>query len=418
MKKLIFVLLLLGFRVSAQSDTLKLTLKQAEDDFFKENLQLVAAKLGISEGRAYELQAGLRPNPSLYFEHMPYNTQNKELGGFKKNNAEQIIQFQYLVQVAQKRQKAISLAQANTEQAENSFRELIRNLQYQLHATFYDLYFTNQALVVYEQEISTLQQTLNAYQEQFNRGNVPLKDLARLKAYLVSLNTEKQSLIQQKFDDERDLGYLLGSKKQYTIEPVVESVFTNVDFNKLTISDLINIASENRFDLKGALTQRKIEERNLEFQMANKKPDLTFQMTYDRNGSFVQNYLGLGVSMNLPVFNKNQGNIQAAQIRIQEAEKLQESYQLKVEKDVQNAFYKARQADTVAKSIDSKFSDDFSKLIAGVLDNYRKQNITVVEFIDFFDSYKQTILQYNQLQNDRVSAFENLNFTVGKAILN
>jgi len=418
MKKLIFVLLFLGFKVSAQSDTLKISLNQAENAFLQENLQLIAAKLGISEGRAYELQAGLRVNPNLYLEHMPYNSQSRELGVLRQSNAEQIVQFQYLLQVAQKRQKAVSLAQANTEQAENSFRELVRNLQYQLRSSFYDLYFTNQALAMYEQEMSSLQQTLGAYQEQYNKGNVPLKDLARLKAYLVTLNTEKQSLIQQRFDDERDLGFLIGAKNNYLIQPILEGQINNADINKFTISDLWNIASENRYDLKSTLTQRKIEERNLSLQMANRKPDLTFQMTYDRNGSFVPNYVGVGVGMNLPVFNKNQGNIQAAQIRIQEAEKLQNSYQLKVEKEVQNAYYKAHQADEVAKTIDSKFSEDFSKLIGGVLDNYRKQNITVVEFIDFFDSYKQTILQYNQLQNDRVSAFENLNYVVGKTILN
>lgn len=418
MKKLFFVLLLLSFKVSAQLDTLKISLNQAENAFLKENLQLIAAKLGISEGRAYEIQAGLRVNPNLYLEHMPYNSQSRELGGLRQSNAEQIVQFQYLLQVAQKRQKAVSLAQANTEQAENSFRELVRNLQFQLRSSFYDLYFTNQALAVYEQEMSSLQQTLGAYQEQYHKGNVPLKDLARLKAYLVTLNTEKQTLIQQRFDDERDLGFLIGEKNNYVIQPITEGQINNVDINKLTVSDLWNIASENRYDLKSTLTQRKIEERNLSLQMANRKPDLTFQMTYDRNGSFVPNYVGVGVGMNLPVFNKNQGNIQAAQIRIQEAEKLQNSYQLKVEKEVQNAYYKAHQADEVAKTIDSKFSEDFSKLIGGVLDNYRKQNITVVEFIDFFDSYKQTILQYNQLQNDRVSAFENLNYVVGKTILN
>ncbi len=418
MKKLFFVLLFLSFKVSAQNDTLKISLNQAENTFLQENLQLIAAKLGISEGRAYEIQASLRVNPTLYLEHMPYNSKSRELGGLKQNNAEQIVQFQYLVQVAQKRQKAVSLAQANTEQAENSFRELVRNLQFQLRSTFYDLYFTNQALTMYEQEVASLQQTLTAYQEQYNKGNIPLKDLARLKAYLVTLNTEKQKLIQQRFDDERDLGFLIGVKNNFLIQPIIEEKNLNLDINKFTISDLWNIASENRYDLKSILTQRKIEERNLSLQIANRKPDLTFQMTYDRNGSFIPNYVGVGVGMTLPVFNKNQGNIQAAKIRIQEAEKLQDSYQLKVEKDVQNAYYKAHQADEVAKTIDSKFSEDFSKLIGGVLENYRKQNITVVEFIDFFDSYKQTILQYNQLQNDRVSAFENLNYVVGKTILN
>lgn len=418
MKKLIIIFIFLSLKIYAQGDTLKLSLPQAEDSFLQENLQLIASKLGISEGKAYELQAGLRVNPNVYIEHMPYNSQQKELGGLKQSNAQQIVQFQYLVQVARKRQKAVSLAQANTEQAENSFKELLRNLLFQVRSTFFDLYFINQSLGVYNQEMATLQQTLKSYQEQYNIGNVPLKDLARLKAYLVSLNAEKQNLIQQKFDDERDLSFLIGAKNNYTILPIYTPNIDDTSFNALTVSGLWQLANDNRYDLKSTQTQRKIEENNYALQYANRRPDFALQMTYDRNGSYVPNYLGVGVSVALPVFNKNQGNIQAAKIRIQEAEKLQSSYQFRVEKEIENAYYKARQADEVSKSIDSKFSDDFSKLINGVLDNYKKQNITVVEFIDFFDSYKQTILQYNQLQNDRVSAFENINFVAGKNILN
>lgn len=420
MKKLILIFVFFAMKVSAQnySDTLKITLPEAEKLFLQNNLQLIASKLGILENRAYELQASLRVNPYVYLEHMPYNTQNRELGGLKQTNSEQVVQFQYLVQVAQKRQKSVLLAQANTEQTENSFKDLIRNLTYQLRVAFNDLYFSNQALAVYNQEISTLQQTLSAYQEQYNKGNIPLKDLARLKAYLVSLTTEKQSFIQQKMDDERDLGYLLGLKNLYTLVPIINQNTSNQAFDKLNIPYLWDLATQNRYDLKSTQTQRLIEERNFSLQNANRKPDIMLQMTYDRNAGYVANYVGVGVGVNLPVFNKNQGNIQAANIRIQEAEKLQNNYELRVQKEVENAFFKAKQANEVAQTIDGKFSEDFSKLISGVVENYKKQNISVVEFIDFFDSYKQTILQYNQLQNDKIASFENINYVVGQHILN
>ena len=47
-----------------------------------------------------------------------------------------------------------------------------------------------------------------------------------------------------------------------------------------------------------------------------------------------------------------------------------------------------------------------------------KRNISIMEFLDFYDAYKNSIIQLNNLQNARANAIENLNFSVGKDIAN
>jgi cobalt-zinc-cadmium efflux system outer membrane protein len=61
---------------------------------------------------------------------------------------------------------------------------------------------------------------------------------------------------------------------------------------------------------------------------------------------------------------------------------------------------------------------DLDSLIKEMIRNYEKRNISLVEFLDYYDAYKENAVQVNNLQYSRINAFENLNFSVGKDITN
>ena len=70
------------------------------------------------------------------------------------------------------------------------------------------------------------------------------------------------------------------------------------------------------------------------------------------------------------------------------------------------------------QTIDPKFSGDFDRLMHEMLVNYQKRNISILDFLDFYDSYKQNILQLNSIQFNRISAFEDINFYTGTNFFN
>jgi cobalt-zinc-cadmium efflux system outer membrane protein len=400
--------------VQNSSDTLKLTLQQVEDQFKAHNLTLLANQLGISENQAYEIQSQLRLNPSVYVETMPYNQQTKEVLPFRQDNAQQIVQVQQLIRLAGKRNKQLAIAKTNTDLASDRFYDLLRTLTYQLRTTFYDLFYAYRSLDVYNEEITTLQQTVNLYQQQYDKGNVPLKDLTRLKAYLFNLTNERQQLRRRIIDGQADLIILMNSTPATIIRPILApDAPAQFAVGRLDLNQLYQLAEQHRFDLKGYRDLAKQEQQNLVLQKALAVPDLTLQGTYDRNGSYIPNYVGVGVGISLPVLNKNQGNIQAAKIRTQSSQQVLNAFTLQVDSDVQRAYAKAQQTEQLYQTFDQRFNDDFGRLIEGVTTNYKKQNIDVVEFLDFFDSYKSSQIQFTQLQNDRMQSLAELNFAVG-----
>jgi len=61
---------------------------------------------------------------------------------------------------------------------------------------------------------------------------------------------------------------------------------------------------------------------------------------------------------------------------------------------------------------------NFNRLIEGVNENFRKRNISMLEFVDYYESYKETSLQLYETRKDVFLAMENLNTVVGRNIFN
>ena len=126
----------------------------------------------------------------------------------------------------------------------------------------------------------------------------------------------------------------------------------------------------------------------------------------------------LNVAIDLPFFNRNQGNIKAAKFGIDQSNVVLNQQKNSVENEVQSAYIKALNTDKMLQSIDPGFRDEFENVLQSVTQNFEKKNISLIDFTDFNESYKNNILQINQLQNEKMQAVETLNFTIGKTILN
>ena len=89
-----------------------------------------------------------------------------------------------------------------------------------------------------------------------------------------------------------------------------------------------------------------------------------------------------------------------------------------MEEQIGRALQKAFDQDRLYKKIDISFTKDFERLKNEVLHNYQIRNIGLLDFLDFYDSYKQNTVQVNAILFNRVSAFEDLNFYTGTNIFN
>ena len=409
--------MLCGIGANAQ-DTLRLTLQQAEQQFIENNLILLAEKYNIDAAKAQVLQAKLYNNPSIAVSGNAYNPENRKYPDISNRTGQYTIDVQQLIVLAGKRNKQVQLAHTNSKLAEERFMDVLRTLRYTLRSNFYRTLYLQNSYQAYTVQIASLERLNATYQELHTRGAVTLKDAVRIKSLLYALKAEQTSLQNEINDVGAELQLLLQMNDRY-ISPVADenhSLFPMV--SKQELQKLLDSAYTNRYDLKAAQTNIVFAEQNYALQKALAVPDLTLGGTFDKRGAHVENATFLNLAIDLPFFNRNQGNIRAARIDIAQSKVLLQHQRMVVENEVQKAYNKALHAERVLQTIDPGFRNDFEKLLQSVTENFQKRNISLLEFTDFYESYKDSLLQLNQLQNEMMQAIEELHLAIGKTIIN
>jgi cobalt-zinc-cadmium efflux system outer membrane protein len=404
---------------SAAPDTVAITLPSAERTFLSNNLQLLASKYSVSAAEAAIVQARLWSNPNISIEQ---NVVNQETGRWfdvtSSGNTE--IALQQLILLAGKRDKQVRVSEAGREIAELTFFDLVRTLKMQLRTDFYSLYFLRQTLRFYDESIPPLKNTVAVTETSYAKGSILLSEVLRLKSLLLALETGRLDVLNQITDIENDLHILLNDaarRNAFYAPQFDEGTSVASPMVLPTLDEITARALDARPDLKIASAVVRQEEANLSLQRALAVPDLTVGGRWSRAGNYIPDYYALSLSIDIPVFNRNQGNIAASENTLEADKASRERTQRQIEREISSAYYKLAAIDKLYTSFETKFPGQYAMLVESTVKNYRNRNMTVIEFTDFFESYRTSIQQYMQLQNNRIAAMEDLNFKAGADIL-
>ena len=401
----------------AQSDSLKLDLKQAEVLFLKNNFDLLAGNYQIDQAKAEVITAKLFDNPELEYENLFYNHETKKFLQTSYEFGQYAGSITQLIKLAGKRNKSIKLAQTGVELAELEYFDLMRTLKFELRNTFYKTYFATQSVKVYEDQVKSTRSLLKAYDLQLKAGNVALKDIIRIKSLMIGLKAKQANLLNDLEDNYKDLKLLCGLEPNTNLLLTVPSNDNkNVAINQITYASLLDSAKTNRADLKLAKTDLEYNELNLKLQKAMAIPDVEISLAYDLKGNYPEKFTGIGLKIPIPLFNRNQGEIKKAKIGIDISTSNIKKQELILSNEVFNSYRTAIRNEKLLTEIDPSFNGDFNKLINGLIKNFRERNIILIEFLDLYESYKENILQVNNLQFERMSAREELNYVTGTNI--
>ena len=395
------------------TDTVTISLQQAEMQFVKNNLQLLAQKYNVDATQALILQAKLYPNPNIGLNQGAYNTQTRKWFEQDYANGEQAYQVSQLIVLSRKIHKQVNMAETNYKLAQDNLLDLLRSLKYALRSSWYTIYFLQQTARVYDEEIHGLQMIVNAYDKVKNMGYVSAADVAMIQAQLYSLQNEYQSLLDNINDQESQLRLLLQDSTNVYIQPVIAAEIVRTDPSRIPLKTLMDSAVLNRTDMMISRDNLTLSQQNFTLQKAMAVPDLTAGVSMDRHGGYVPNYSSISLNMDIPLFNRNQGNIKNAQIMVEDNKTQLLLNQKTVEEQVARAWQKAMDAERLYKGIDSSFAGNFKTLAQEMMKNYMKRNVNLITFLTFYDSYKQNIVQLNGIFLNKAIDLENINYVTG-----
>ncbi len=416
MRNYLTLAILLISKIAGAQDTLSLTLRQADSLFLQRNLLALAGRFQIEAAQAQVIQAGLFDNPTVTFEVSAFNSGTKRVLDVG-SQGQKFLSIQQLIYTAGKRNKRIALAQESGRLTEFQFRDLLRGLRYELHSRFYDIYFQSNTVRRYDQQIATLQTTVTASEREYERNNVSLKELLRLRSLLFQLNNDRVEILRQLADERQVVRTLLSTDQP--IRPLAnEAELERYRLPALPVDSLRDMALRNRSDVRIAESLTKQAELNYNLQRALAKPDLRVGGSYDQAASYIPNYVGVSIAADIPVFNRNQGAIRAARSQISYQQQLQRQNAVQVTNEIIAALQKVRDVEQLYQSVGGRFTEQFELLNRGLIDNYQKRNISLLEFIDLFETYNENIRELNRLKADRVGAYEELDYVTGTTLYN
>jgi len=397
------------------TDTLHLDIVQAEKRFLNENLALLAQHYNIQSNQALVEQAKKWDNPNLNTDQNVYSNNHffqHTVDAAGNPQGEVYVQVQQLIKTAGKRGKQMDLAKTNVNIAEWQFKSVMRNLRATLFKDFYTVAQLQGNAQLYKEQKQQLDKLLNGMAAELKAGNIAKKEYLRVQALLVSLQQDMTDNANNLSDNEAELKTILHVTGNTYVQPdVPDSEIAAMPDQSLL--QLVDSAKQHNTDYQQELYQLQYQQRNLRLQKALAVPDVSVGPEFDQAANYSPNYVGLSISLPLPVWNRNQGNIKSAKFQIKQEEATMQLTEQKLQNDVTNSYQKLLYAVQLNSTSNTQFYKDYYQLYQNIVSSYNNRQISLIEFLDYFNDYSDTRQkQLNQTLNLRL-AKENLNDIVG-----
>ncbi len=378
---------------------------------------MIAGKFEIGRTEALIIQEKLWNNPTLAIGEVNLwaNGTSEVLPPLVGNygQKQQIsVELEQLIETAGKRRKRVAIKQLEQKTSQFEFEELLRELKKELRQNFYHL----ANLSSEQSRLSTLVHLFTQLKEQYQR-QVQLQNIAKVDYYRIQ--SELVALKKELFDLEEEAAETV--KNIRILTQLDDLTITDLDFSsvdkslyKEIPSDVLQLALTQNIGLQKQHVQMDIANKELELEKAMRKPDLTFQLGYDRGGNIMRDFIGVGLSVDLPIFNRNKGNIKAAQLQIEKEDATDKLLQ----GELKNTVIRLENQLTKYKETLEGWPVETEKEQQEMVERYKKHlqsgQVTLMEFIDFTQASREAHKAFLDTWENYNSTYEELQYLVGK----
>ena len=407
--------------VSAQSGWAQkaLTWQEIRDKFESANPTLRAGQIGIDESRAQEITAFLRPNPTFTLstdgtQFSPYRGVWKPFAGsqFSPN-------FSYLHERQHKRELRLESAQKGTGIAISGQADLDRTLLFSLRMAFIQTLQEKAVLDLAKENLSYYDHLLDVNRERYKAGAIAQVDLDRLELQRVQYESDLQTAEVNLRTAKIQLLTLLNDRT-----PVEQfDVSGPYDFSTqiAPLDDVRQAALDARPDLKAAMEAIDKAQTDHKLAIANGSTDPTLAAWYTYNPSFNNPFahqtIGLGVSIPLRIFDRNQGEKKRTELDIDRNEKLMEATRAQVFSDVDSAYATVNSTVILLQPYKEKYLQQASRVRDTIAFSYEHGAASLLDFLNAQAEYRSVQVNYLNLVASYLNAASQLNMAVGREVI-
>jgi len=289
----------------------ELSLHSAIQSALSNRQELKAAARGEESAVQLRRQAGIFPNPRLF-----YQSENLAPGIDFSQGVDTYAYASQVLEISGRRGARISLADSGIRHAQLALEQERRSIEIRVAQAYWDALRLQYLRTLAQQNVGYYREILDYHQKRFNEGKIAAVDLLRVR------------LEEARAEANADGSQLAETQAK---QKLAREMGMNVADNwKLTESfDALNTPQEpaansipNTERVEVRLAQQAVDaaRANLMAQKAQGRPDIDTLLGYKRTTGL--NTMIAGFQVNLPVFDRNQGAVAAAQSEMEARQSL------------------------------------------------------------------------------------------------
>ena len=391
-----------------------LTWEQVRLRFQLNNPTLLADKLNIDESKAQEITAYLRPNPTLGLlsdQITPFNV------GPSHGTLAYLLpsaSISYLYEREHKRELRRDSAQKATVIAVDSHADMERTMLFNLRGAFVSTLQAKAVLKLANDNLAYYDHVLGISKDRFDAGDIAQIDFDRLELQRVQYESDIQTALVNLRTAKIQLITLLNDRT-----PIEQfDVNGTYDFSDqlLPQDEFRKIAQDTRPDLRGAVEAVDKAQTEHKLAVANGSTDPTFSFDVGRNPP-IDLYFGVGVSIPLRIFDRNQGEKLRTKLDIDRQQRLLDAAQAQVFSDVDSAYATVSSNIALLLPYKDKYLQQAVRVRDTITFSYQHGGASLLDFLSAEADYRSVQLNYVNLVGAYLTAAAQLNMAVGREVI-
>ena len=417
---LIFTLWTMALRAEAVTEgSVAITEQQAIALFYQRNLSLIAANFNIDNAQAQEIIAAAIPNPVFSFT---VSSLNPNMFRQEFNNVSSLPaispQIQQLIETAGKRRLRVESSELATEAVNFDLKDTARVLTNAVRRSYYSLLLAQKTAKVATENYERYREILRVNGIRLKVGDISETDFTRIEVESLKAQGDQDQAKAALKQARADLLLLLGwPENSMEISAVEAWPVATPEIAKSGQDQLAEKALERRPDLQAARVR--IDQAGKILTLANRLaiPDVTVGAFYQRDpGNFFTESGGVSVSVPLPLFYRQEGEISKARVGLSSAELALKQTEQGVRAEVMKALAAWQSADAISQRFETSVVKRIEMLRKAQEIAYQKGAVGLLDLIDAERNYKAMMLDYYTALANRSNAWADLLMAYGEEV--
>jgi cobalt-zinc-cadmium efflux system outer membrane protein len=396
---------------TSQSAAKRISLEEAIRLALQHNHALLAARTTILQNQAQEITANLRPNPTLSWDtqFLPLFQPNNFTADYFENQAQFDLGIGYLFERGKKRQHRLQAAKDQTAVTRAQVTDNERQLTFNVSQQFVNVLLAQSTLDLAQQDYDSFQKTVEISESRFKAGDMSEGDLLKIKLQLLQFQSDVFTARLSKVQALSALRQAVG----FESIPDNFDVEGDLDYQPVHagLDDLKLLALRTRPDLQAAHLGVTAAESQESLAEANGKRDLNVSFNYTHTAGV--NSGAFFFNIDLPIFDRNQGEIARTRYAITQSQELQNESAQQVITDVVDAYEALHSNDQIIQLYRGGYVDQAQKSRDITEYAYKKGAASLLDFLDSERTYRSNQLAYRQALASYMTALEQMRQAVG-----